>query len=238
MDIKVAVRVIPHYCFGCGGEMVLKQGEEREWHFAHKAGSVRCHSDNALHEAAKVIMLEAFRSAAEARKEYKVGYLCSGWEREPNNCPNLLLMNVADRGASIESERTVVAGTRSDLVVTKADGKTPRVVIEITVTHDLESATRKKYEASGIPLIKVKPSWAELNELQSRIVGYETLNISDKRLCGQCKMLSEQWAGFQRSRKEPQRGEDEDVQREQAVDALGEQRAEHQKSWARFPGCR
>lgn len=192
VHISESVRGIPHYCFGCDREMVLKQGEKRAWHFAHKAGFVECDVGNALHETAKEIICRGFISATDSGTRYWAGYPCG-------SCQDSIYVNIAISGASIASERAVVPGTRSDLVVTKADGKTSRLVIEIKVTHDLESATRKRYEDSHIPVIKVVPSWETLIALRNRVLGDETLNITEK-LCADCKRREN--ADEERRRKE------------------------------------
>ena len=93
---------------------------------------------------------------------------------------------LAEAGANIASERSVVPGTRSDLMVTKQDGTEPRVIIEIVVHHDLEPVTRQKYEDSQIPVIKIAPTWETVSELLSEARGYETLKIPEKR-CPDCE---------------------------------------------------
>ena len=79
-------------------------------------------------------------------------------------------VNVASEGASIASERVVVKGTRSDLVVFQPDGS-PRVIIEIVVTHDLESDTKQRYEETNYPVVTVEPSWDTLLTYVGRRLG-------------------------------------------------------------------
>ena len=121
-----------HFCFSCRGEIVIRRGSKRRWHFAHKASFVQCEKYNALHEAAKAFICQGFRRAVASR-------------------------NVAGGGASIASEKTVVEGTHSDLAVFQPDDS-PRVIIEIVVTHDFESDTEQKYKAANYPVVIVKPS--------------------------------------------------------------------------------
>ena len=182
VDIKDAQRGRPHFCFGCHREMVIKRGDINRWHFAHKAGFVQCEKDKTLHEAAKAFICQSFRCAVATGGKYHVGYLCESCNKTH------ISANVAGKGASIASEKTVVEGTRSDLVVFQPDGS-PRVIIEIVVTHDLESDTKQIYKEANYPVVRVKPSWETLPSLRQAAVGSRILNVTnDKhRYCGDCQ---------------------------------------------------
>ncbi len=178
VDIAKASRGVAHYCFGCHQEMVAKRGPVRRPHFAHKPPHKQCDSNNALHETAKAYICKGFLRAVEKGLEYNLSYPCSSCR-----CP--VGANIADPGAAIASERSVVPGTRSDLVVTKGDGITPRVIIEVVVTHDLESDTRQKYEDTDFPILKVRPTWDNVATLVEEATGYEGLNVPP--LCRDCQ---------------------------------------------------
>ena len=179
VDINAAQPGRPHFCFGCHGEMVIKQGRIKRWHFAHKAGFVQCEKDNTLHEAAKAFICQSFRCAVATGAEYHVGYPCE-------RCKTPISVNVASEGASIASERIVVKGTRSDVAVFQPDGSL-RVIIEIVVTHDLESDTKQRYEAADCPVVTVEPSWDTLLDLRQAAVGSRILNVENEhRYCGDC----------------------------------------------------
>ena len=181
VDINAAQPGRPHFCFGCHGEMVIKQGRIKRWHFAHKAGFVQCEKDKTLHEAAKAFICQSFRCALATGAEYHVGYPCE-------RCKTPISVNVTSEGASIASERIVVKGTRSDVVVFQPGGSL-RVIIEIVVTHDLESDTKQRYEAANYPVVTVEPSWDTLPGLRQAAVGSRILNVkNDKhRYCGECR---------------------------------------------------
>ena len=181
VHIEEAQRGRPHFCFGCDREMVLRRGHIRRPHFAHKAGFVRCQKDHTLHEAAKAFICQGFRHAMTAGGEYQVGYPCE-------RCETPINVNVASEGASIASERVVVQGTRADLVVFQPDGS-PRVIIEIVVTHDLERDTKQRYEKTNYPVVTVKPSWDTLPDLRRAAIGSRVLNIkgAKHRYCHACR---------------------------------------------------
>ena len=100
-------------------------------------------------------------------------------------------MNIADPGSSIASEKTVVVGTRSDLVVFRFSG-IPRVIIEIVVTHDLDGETRLRYQESGLPVVRVSPTWATVADFYDGAVGDKVMNVADKYLrCSNCNKVEE-----------------------------------------------
>ena len=168
-----------YLCPGCSKDMVPRKGDIKRHHFAHKASQDRCDSDNALHETAKEAIRQGFLKAQDQNEEYLVKFPCQRCERP-------VPTNVAVEGATISTEITVVPGTRSDLAVTNRNGKTPRLIMEIVVTHDLEKGTQEKYQDSGIPVVKIRPTWDSVNKLLQEACGEGTLNIP-KSTCPPCR---------------------------------------------------
>ena len=168
-----------YLCLGCDADMIPRKGRIKRYHFAHKAGLEQCNPDNALHETAKAAICQGFLTAVQERGAYSVKFPCS-------RCREPVGVNVAIEGAAIATERSVVHGTRSDLVITRGDGKSPRVIIEIVVHHDVEEFTKEKYLESGTPVLKVRPSWESVDRLREQAVADETLNVDDT-VCRNCK---------------------------------------------------
>ena len=182
MHIGEALKGSPYECFGCSVPMVARQGAKRQWHFAHKPPFERCADpDKALHDSATAMIIRGFRDALERQSEYRLGCPCGG-------CGRTVSRNVAVPEASMEAEKSIVAGTRSDLVVGQA-GKGP-VVIEIVVTHDLEPEALEAYRESGIPVLKVRPSWDTLFQLESEVITADTVNVPLVR-CSECKNVEQ-----------------------------------------------
>ena len=178
VHIREALKGRPYQCFGCSAPMVARQGARRQWHFAHKPPFERCADpDKALHDSAAAMIIRGFRDALERQREYRLGCPCG-------DCGRKVSRNVAVPGASIEAERSIVAGTRSDVAIGQAN-RGP-VVIEIVVTHDLEPEAREAYKESGIPVLKVRPTWETLFQLESEVITDDTLNVPPVR-CSQCK---------------------------------------------------
>ena len=139
------------YCQGCSQVMSAKQGRLRAWHFAHKPPyTLVCDSDLVLHRTAQELILSGFRNAVAQSGEYLLGRLC-------DDCNNPVTFNVAKVASVINREVSVVARTRSDLVVTHADRK--QLVIEVVHTHDLDESAATAYSQSGIPVLKIRPVW-------------------------------------------------------------------------------
>ena len=97
--------------------------------------------------------------AKEHGDEYCVSFPCE-------RCDVTLKVNTALEGASIATESAAVQGTRSDLVITKEDGRSPRIIVEIVVHHDIEEGTEKRYRDAGIPVVRVRPTWERVDELR------------------------------------------------------------------------
>ena len=173
-----ALRGDPYECFGCSAPVVARHGERRQWHFAHKPPFERCADpDKALHDSATAMIIRGFCDALDQQREYRLGCPCG-------ECGRAVSRNVAVPGASIEAEKSIVAGTRSDLVFRHTDGGP--VIIEIVVTHDLEPEAHEAYKESGIPVLKVRPTWDTLSQLESEVVTADTLNVPPVR-CSECK---------------------------------------------------
>lgn len=199
VHIKDAQRGRPHFCFGCHREMVIRRGSIRRPHFAHKAGFVQCEKDKTLHEAAKAFICLGFHRAIAKGGEYRVGYPCK-------RCKTPISHNVASGEASIASEKMVVKGTRSDLVVFRPD-RSPRVIIEIVVTHDLESDTKQRYEEANYPVVTVEPSWDTLPDLCQSAIGSRILNVKgDNRYCSACRGPLLQFQQIQQRAAQEKRG--------------------------------
>ena len=186
--IDDAERKAQYLCLGCHKDMIPRKGRIKKHHFAHKAGQEQCDPDNALHETAKAAICEGFLRALRDGQEYAVSIAC-------DRCAGKIGTNVAIDGATIATERIAVTGTRSDLVITTADGNTPRIIVEIVVHHDLETETKTRYETSGIPIIKVIPTWETVDTLREAIDSPESLNakITTCRQCRHQEALHQRW---------------------------------------------
>lgn len=176
--IEEAVSGATFTCFGCQKPMVARQGSKRAWHFAHKPPVQGCADpDGALHETAKALIVHGFTEALKAGAEYRVGFSCEDCGRDRS-------WNMALPARRISVERSIVEGTRSDVVVDRGDK--PPLIIEVVVSHDLEPATRIRYENSGIPIFAVHPTWDTVGGLARAVIADVVLNVQSMR-CPWCQ---------------------------------------------------
>ena len=182
VTIQDATSGTPYACFGCGAPMVARQGAKRAWHFAHKPPLSECADpDRALHETARAMILQGFTEALTQRGEYRAGFCCE-------DCGTEATWNIARPGSNITPERTVVESTRSDIVIDRAT-KGP-LIVEIVVTHEIEDATRLRYEQSELPVFVVHPQWDTITELAHTLIADSVINIASMR-CPDCQQARE-----------------------------------------------
>jgi hypothetical protein len=162
--------------------MVARKGTKRAWHFAHKPPLTDCAApDRALHETAKAIIVQGFTEALTRRDEYRAGFCCQ-------DCGTQATWNIAKPGAGITPERTVVEGTRSDIVINRST-KGP-LIVEVVVSHEIEDATRLRYEQSDLPVFVVHPQWGTITELAHTLVADDVINVAAMR-CTPCQQAWE-----------------------------------------------
>ena len=85
-------------------------------------------------------------------------------------------------------EQAVVENTRSDIAVDRQPEKPP-LLMEVVVTHEIEPATRQRYEASDLPVLVIYPEWSTVTELAHAAVAADAINVS--RLCAACREADE-----------------------------------------------
>ena len=151
VPISMARRGMPYFCVGCKNPMITKMGDVNAHHFAHKTNA-SCNPDNALHETAKISIIEKFKEYSKAKKDWIIDVPCFV-------CGEATKYNLTDGSAEIKQELTVIEHTRSDIAVLKSD-MSVHTILEVAVTHDLEDITRRLYVESKIPVIVIAPSWS------------------------------------------------------------------------------
>lgn len=152
-------------CPSCGDSVIARQGDIREWHFAHAAES-DCEggTETALHLAAKQLLLESGGlSVPEIRTQREVrlpdGRVGKGEAHRPERWIDF---------QSVEAEKTV--GTiRPDIVA--VTGHT-MLFIEVAVTHFVDEEKRAVLASYEVPTIEINLasfqgehwSWERLEE--------------------------------------------------------------------------
>jgi len=161
--------------------MVVRKGKVRQPHFAHKQEGLCAEPDDVLHKTVQFLTVQAINDAVSCEQKYCLGYPCPDCKKDRSR-------DISPEVVEVKTERTVVKGTRSDIVVCRA-GKPP-VIIEVVVNHDLEPTTRDLYEDSGIPVFLIHPDWDNLNDFKQRVITTRTLNV-DTGPCPGCVKKAE-----------------------------------------------
>ena len=176
--IQDAESGVAYRCFGCEAPMMTKRGEQRAWHFAHKPPTSGCADpDRALHETAKALVAQGLTDAQTNGTEYGVGFAC-------RVCETALSWNIARPDTTIAVERSVVEGTRSDIVIDR--GPKGPLIVEVVVTHDIEEPTRARYKDSDVPVFIIRPVWDTVAELATAVNADDLINVSAVR-CRECQ---------------------------------------------------
>lgn len=135
-------------CPSCGERVLARQGEVREWHFAHASGA-DCEgaAESALHQAAKQLLLEsggitlpeAYAHSTITLPDGRTGF---GEARRPELWVDY---------HSAESEQAI-GNIRADVVVMIGD---IALCIEIAVTHFIDEEKKKSLDKLALPTIEI-----------------------------------------------------------------------------------
>lgn len=141
--IKNAPRNVNFTCVNCGGEMIVKQGKVRAWHFAHKTLSENCSHESYLHSLAKIKIHDWFYNTDNFIISLNTEYICSQMDKciwfnkeNPSYCKshNGCEFDLKKYYDYCDVERTY-EGFRADLFVYDNQSKYSPVFIEICVNH-------------------------------------------------------------------------------------------------------
>lgn len=150
-------------CPYCEEPVLARQGDVREWHFAHASGS-ECDggAEGALHAAAKQLLLESGGMAIPERRVTASASLPDGRHAAAEAARPETWIDFA----TIEAERKI-GELRPDIIATVG---TEVIFIEVAVTHFIDREKATKIESLGFPTLEIdiaklhreKWSWEEL----------------------------------------------------------------------------
>lgn len=139
-------------CVVCGTDLVARQGEQRQAHFAH-AVPVDCQgaAESALHHAVKEILSHAGTLTLPERT----------LECSDTVCVGPLSERVTTKVTSVRARRLAIRDVRVELhthdiipdVVIETD--TERLLIEVYVSHRADGKKLKKIQALGWPALEI-----------------------------------------------------------------------------------
>lgn len=129
-----------YFCPGCGEEVILRRGEVKIAHFAHKSGT-NCTKESILHKTAKNLIIDTITNDRENVRIKRHCAIC-GAEHYQSLPPDIV---------SAVPERRLESGFIADVGL--LDSSKVRAAIEVHVTHFVDE--RKENEI-GIPFIEVE----------------------------------------------------------------------------------
>ncbi|WP_407279718.1 competence protein CoiA family protein [Aromatoleum evansii] len=135
-------------CPCCGEPVLARQGDVREWHFAHASGA-ECDggAEGALHAAAKQVLIESGGMAIPERRVSTKATLPDGRQ----GTGDAVRPEAWIEFATIEAEKKV-GELRPDIVATVG---TEVLFVEVAVTHFVDDDKSQKLESLGFPTIEI-----------------------------------------------------------------------------------
>lgn len=175
-------RGLRYSCVHCSDRMsAVVRVTRRKPHFRHTK-SLICDPDSVLHSTAIEIIRNAHNTAQSANSPYLLTRPCEHYDvkRCSNNSTEI---DLAD-GWESKTEKSIVEGTRSDLIFSHVDGR--QIIIEVVNTHSMEPETETAYRKSGIPVVVVQIKWETVETLGQGIRSDESRNFGSDE-CDECK---------------------------------------------------
>lgn len=195
-------RGLPYVCVHCGDRMsAVVRVTQRKPHF-RRTKSLICDPDSVLHSTAIEIIRNAHNTALSTSSPYLLTRPCKvAWieDYDQKSCPNNATeIDLAD-GWQSNTEKSIIEGTRSDLIFSHDDGQ--QIIIEVVNTHSMEPETESAYRNSGIPFAAFDVEWATVNRLWTGIHIEDSHNFTTDECCGCRSKRLRTEADFERRRK-------------------------------------
>lgn len=124
-------------CPGCGTDVVLRRGEVRRPHFAHRHGEA-CSAEGTLHRAAKALVIQVVRDW----KDRGGPRPCVSRTCPRHGCDGGVTQDLPDDISHVASEVRLPDGSVADVVLFRGDAHAAAVEIRATHSVDPEKARR------------------------------------------------------------------------------------------------
>lgn len=135
-------------CPQCGERVIARQGEIREWHFAHASGADCEHAaESALHLAAKQLLIDTRGMEVPGIRVVAEVALADGRRSAAESSRPAMWLDFS----SAEAEKTVAA-IRPDVVAVASNRM---FFFEIAVTHFVDEAKREAIQRLAVPTIEI-----------------------------------------------------------------------------------
>ncbi len=150
------------FCLSCGQQMLLKRGEIRIAHFAHKVVPETCSYETVLHSSFKHLLFQRISESLTQQISLLMFWNCS-------KCYEKHQGNLLKKARDVKLEHSF--GTcQPDLTLFDSNGN-PIVFIEIVVTHQPEANVLAYCKAHKITLVKFElKKFEDLERLEADIL--------------------------------------------------------------------
>ncbi|MCU1363394.1 MAG: hypothetical protein JWM55_1222 [Acidimicrobiaceae bacterium] len=150
-------------CVGCNGPLALRAGKQRRPHFAHRSSVACTGGETALHRTTIRVIAESLVSAIRLGHPYPFELFC-------RDCDASRQGDLArDRSSVVDANRVLSSAIRPDLLVRGSDG-TPHIAIEVVVTHAPEERALAEFDAIGLPVLAIYPTWDALESMREGLL--------------------------------------------------------------------
>lgn len=132
------------YCLSCGGQMLLKRGQIRIPHFAHKFIPENCSSETVLHSSFKHLLFRKIDESLKNKEPLLMSWKCKKcYEKHEGN-----LIKRAD------SAKLEFSFSKCQPDIALFNNEKPIVFIEVVVTHQPEINVLEFCEENQVILVK------------------------------------------------------------------------------------
>lgn len=131
----------PYTCLICQQALLLRKGQLKRPHFAHKALSVNCSPETALHYSFKILLTEKIQKHLDNKVPLEIEWHCQ-------YCSEMHRGNLLKKAVQVKPEYNLGI-CQPDIVLLDGDGRI-KVGIEVVVTHFPEQRVLDYYKLHQI----------------------------------------------------------------------------------------
>lgn len=150
-----------YFCPSCKSKMVLRRGDVRIAHFAHKSSVSNCNPETVLHKLGKEKVKEVLENDITNRLSKKASYIC-------DRCYSVHEYDILAEVISLELERPLDKFRPDVSLIDKINNT--RVVIEIVVTHPPEQDLLNFYNENNILYLRIDlKDFSDLDKIEEKL---------------------------------------------------------------------
>jgi hypothetical protein len=135
-----------YFCPACQASVILKQGQVRIAHFAHKASEI-CTQETIVHQTAKLLVQKSVSEWKEGRSTAPV------LQRKCQICGSMVSQPLPDNVEKAVVEYRLVNGLIADIALLA--GEELLAIVEIKVTHAVDDMKADRLDRLAVPFIEL-----------------------------------------------------------------------------------